>query len=130
MTPPDWLTREAVLLTALGLAVAAHALCLAYYSRTGNLIRVTDLLTGDNGRMASTKTFQAWAFVLSAWAMIWFTATGHADPLEWSAWVAIWAGAALTNKAVNNAAVAKAQENATAAGQPAPTAAQVIGKSE
>lgn len=97
---PDWINRETVLLAGLGLAILIHGTCLVYYARTGALIRVTDLLTGDNGRLASSKTFQAWAFVLSAWAMVWFTVTGHSDPMGWSAWVAIWAGAAIGNKVV------------------------------
>lgn len=119
--PPDWITRETVLLTGLGLVVLIHGLCLAHYARSGGLIRVTDLMTGDNGRLASSKTFQAWAFVLSAWAMVWFTVTGHSDPMGWSAWVAIWAGAAIGNKVVIQAET-RAKHGAAPAQPPAPPA--------
>lgn len=117
---PEWLNRENVSIAFLGLASFGVAIAFLVAQSRNSLIRVTDVLTGDNGRLASNKTFQALAFLLSAWAMVFLTITGKADAIVWGAWVAVWAGATLTNKVVNNAAVAKAQEAAAATGTSAP----------
>ena len=100
MNLPDWLTRESALLIALAAFVIGHLAYLLWASRSNSLIDLTDLWTGDNGRLASSKSFQSWAFILSAWAMVWFTVTGHADPTGWAAWAALWVGGALGTKAI------------------------------
>lgn len=117
---PTWVTRENLMLAFLAICVFAHAGYLTWSARSNPLIRCTDIMTGDNGRLASNKTFQAWAFGLSAWAMVYLTVTANMDAIGWGAWVAIWSGAALANKAVNNSATAKSQEIAAATGNPPP----------
>lgn len=117
---PAWITREVALLAFLGVAVFGQLAYLYWAGQQNHLIRLSDLMTGDNGRLASNKTFQFLAFCASSWAMVFFTATGKADMMGWAAWTAIWSGAALTNKAIANNANAKAQELAAAAGAPPP----------
>ncbi len=103
MTLPDlpaWLTREHVSIAFLGICAFGFAIFMVFESARNERIRCTDLLTGDNGRLASNKTFQTLAFLLSAWAMVFMTITARVDAVAWGAWVAVWAGAALTNKVV------------------------------
>jgi hypothetical protein len=120
VTIPDWLTRENLSVAVLILCAFGFAVFMLVESVRNPLIRCTDIMTGDNGRLASNKTFQCLAFLLSAWAMVYMTLQNRADAIAWGAWVAIWAGATLTNKVVNNKAVEAAAKIAVATDAPPP----------
>ncbi len=118
---PDWANRQNALILCLCVIVLGQFGYLWWAARNNPLIRLSDLMTGDNGRLASNKAFQYWAFLISGWAMVFLTVTGDMDAIGWGAWVAIWTGAHLGNKAINNTAAAKAQEISAATGAPAHT---------
>jgi hypothetical protein len=130
VTPPDWLTREIVSYTVLCLSAIGFCCMMLFASYRSDKIRCTDVMTGDNGRLASNKTFQTVTFLVSVWIMVDMTIRGSMNETLLLGWCAVWGGLTAVNKALNNNAVAKAQESAAASGAPPPTAAEVIGKSE
>lgn len=122
---PDWINRESIAMLGLVVIVVAHAILLFIESRRNPLIRCVDIMTADNGRMASNKTFQAWAFWFTAWGMYYLIVTGKAGGIELSAWGALWIGGYAYNKKQNNEAVV---EVAKVAGDPPPLPIKVSDK--
>lgn len=95
---PDWLTRENVALACLFMGTVAFFAYLTYAARRDDLIRFTDVLTGDNGRLASPKVIHVMAFGLTAWGMIWLTISGSVNATEWTLFGGTWGGLALGSK--------------------------------
>lgn len=98
----------------------AFYLYLFWAAQRNSSIVLTDVLTGDNGRLVSSKVIQFLAFHGTFWAMVFMTVTGKATVAEWTLFWGTCAGLALGNKAVNNAAAAKANELSAATGVPPP----------
>ncbi len=95
---PEWVSRENVAIAFLFLAATAFFAYIAWAARRDELIRWTDVITGDNGRIASTKALQLMAFGLTGWGMVYLTVTGAATPTEWTLFGGAWGGLALGNK--------------------------------
>lgn len=95
-----------VLLAAFLLFIAAVTLCILREQRKNPLFRATDLITGDNGRIASTKFFAAGAFFGTLYAFVDAVVAGRADTAAILAFSGVWAGTAMVNKTINNTTTA------------------------
>lgn len=95
---PEWVTHENVAIAFLFLATVAFFAYLAWAARRDDQLRLTDVLTGDNGKYASTKVLQALAFGLTGWGMVFLTLSGSVTATEWTLFGGAWGGLALGNK--------------------------------
>lgn len=95
---PAWVTRENVAIVFLFMATMALFAYLAWAAQRNPLLRLTDVMTGDNGRYASGKLLQVLAFGLTGWGMVYLTVTGTATPTEWTIFGGAWGGLALGSK--------------------------------
>lgn len=102
----DGLDLNTLLLGAFLVFVAGVMLCIIREQRNNPLFRATDLVTGDNGRVASTKFFAAGAFLGTSYAFVVGVATGHDNTSMILAFSGVWAGASLINKTINNTTTA------------------------
>jgi hypothetical protein len=100
---PDWLTRETAMLLMLAAEIIAAAVWLIWTSRKpGSLINLSDVLTGDNGRLSAPKCTEIAAFFTCSWAFVYLFATGHGSFEGLSGFGLIWAARGAANKIINN----------------------------
>lgn len=95
---PAWVNRETVAIAGLGLCTVVFFAYIAWAARRDPLVRWTDILTGDNGRIASAKALQVMAFGLTGWGMVYLTITASATATEWTLFGGAWGGLALGAK--------------------------------
>lgn len=123
---PEWLTRETVAMFALLVIIAAICVMWIIEQRRNPLIQCFDVVTADNGRLASNKLFQAGAFIVTGWGIVFLMIAGRAGAIELAAWGGMWIVGYAVNKKQNNDSVI---EVAKVAGDPPPIPPKVSDKS-
>jgi hypothetical protein len=123
---PLWINRETIAMA--GLLVIITAICIMWWveAKRNPLVQCFDAVTADNGRLSSTKLFQAGAFIFTLWGMYWLIVTGRAGAIELAAWGGMWIAGYAVNKKQNNDAVV---EVAKVAGDSPPPLPKVSDKS-
>lgn len=106
--------REVLMIGSFLIFSLCALLYLIRQQRVNPLLNLTDLLTGDNGRYSSPKFFQAWAFVVTTWAFLWFCITGQAGEGLLLGYAGLWATAAAVNKQLSKSEPAQSTVVVTA----------------